>query len=339
MNILQTLQALNACHGPSGDEGQIAAKLRELAAPYVDECTIDTLGNLICHKKGSGPKVMFAAHMDSIGFIVTHIDKEGFLRFGQLGGLPKDGLPGTPVRFQNGTRGTVAREGRNRAGGDAEEKTNTLETLYLDIGAQSRAEAEGLVQIGDTAVYDTPSFCQGERIFSPYLDDRIACVALLMALEQIKDSPNDLYFVFTVQEELGLRGARTAAYGVDPDYGIAVDVTYSDDIPNAHHEGSSVAGKGAAIKVMDNSVICHPALVKHLEALAQAGGIPYQRDVIRFGGTDAGAIHQTRRGVYTGGISVACRYPHAPLAVIDRRDVEACAALIAAFAQDGTLKK
>ena len=187
--------------------------------------------------------------------------------------------------------------------------------------------------VGDLAVFDTVPFVSGRKLFSPYLDDRIACVILLSAMERIKHSDNDLYFVFTVQEEVGLRGARTAAYGIDPDYGIAVDVTDSDDIPDAPHECSSVAGKGAAIKVMDSSVICHPVVVNQLKELAQARNIPFQMDVLRFGGTDAGAIHQSRAGVYTGGISVASRYIHTPVEMADLDDIEACAALAAAFAQ------
>ena len=327
MEILELMQTLHACHGPSGQEQAVAAAIRTLAAPYVDEITTDPLGNLICHKKGTGPKVMFAAHMDSIGMIVTHIDEKGYLRFGQVGGLSPHDLPGTPVRFANGTRGVVAVQGK------VEPKEWKLEHLYIDVGARDREDAMTMVQVGDTAVYDTTPFVNGEKLFSPYLDDRIACVVLLKALEQITDSSNDLYFVFTVQEEVGLRGARTAAYGIDPDYGIAVDVTDSDDIPDAPHECSSVAGKGAAIKVMDSSVICHPKVVKQLETLAQARNIPYQKDILRFGGTDAGAIHQTRAGVYTGGISVATRYVHTPLEVAHLEDVAACAALVAAFAQ------
>ena len=140
MDILKTLQALNACHGPAGDEAQVAAKLRELAAPYVDECRVDTLGNLICRKKGSGPRVMFAAHMDSIGFIVTHIDEKGFLRFGKLGGLSAPDLLGTPIRFKNGVRGVVALEGK------VEAKNSKLDDLYIDIGAADRAQAKAMVQ-------------------------------------------------------------------------------------------------------------------------------------------------------------------------------------------------
>ena len=327
MDILATLQALNACHGPSGDEGQVARAIEQLAAPFVDETSTDTLGNLICHKKGSGKKVLFAAHMDSIGFMVTHVDEKGFLRFGSIGGLSAHRVLGTPVRFKSGVRGVVACPGK------VEPKEMKLEDLYLDIGAKDEKEAGAMVQVGDTAVYDTASFVNGSRIFSPYLDDRIACVVLLMAMEQLEQTENDLYFVFTVQEEVGLRGARTAAYGINPDYGIAVDVTKSDDIPDTLHECSSVAGKGAAIKVMDSSVICHPAVVAKLEALAREQGIPAQKDILKSGGTDAGAIHQSRAGVYTGGISIPTRYIHTPQEMADLDDIQACANLAAAFAQ------
>ena len=327
MDILEIMQALNACHGPSGNEGQVAAAIRTLAAPYVDEITTDALGNLICHKQGTGPRVMLAAHMAPTAFIIPHIADPAYRRCALGGGLSPHDLPGTPVRFRNGTRGVVAVQGK------VEPKDWKLDHLYIDIGAKDQADAKTMVQVGDTAVFDTTPFVSGRKLFSPYLDDRIACAILLSAMERIKHAGNDLYFVFTVQEEVGLRGARTAAYGIAPDYGIAVDVTDSDDIPDAPHECSSAAGKGAAIKVMDSSVICHPAVVKTLEDLAQARNIPYQRDILRFGGTDAGAIHQSRSGVYTGGISVATRYVHTPMEVADLDDIEACVALTAAFAQ------
>ena len=331
MDIQATLQALNACHGPSGDEGEIADLLERLAAPYADKCKRDALGNLIVRRKGKGPKVMFSAHMDSIGMIVTHIDEKGFLRFGRLGGLSPFELLGAPVRFKNGVRGILALDG------ETEPKEMKLDDLYIDIGAASREEAEQLVRLGDTAVYDTPCFVNGRRIGSPYLDNRISCVVLLMALERLaqegEKGGNDLYFVFSVQEELGLRGAKTAAYGVDPDYGVAVDVTCPDDELGSDHSGSAILGAGAAIKIMDNSVICHPQVVEQLEQLARAENIPFQRDVMRVGGTDAGAIHQSRTGVLTGGISVPCRYTHMPMELADLGDAEACAALVAAFAR------
>lgn len=326
MDILNTLQALNACHGPSGDEHGVAETIRALAAPHADEHWFDSMGNLIVHKRGNGPKVLFAAHMDSIGMIVTHIEKNGFLRFGKVGGLSLFSLPFTPVRFANGTRGLVGIDQ------SADPQKPSVEELFLDVGAASREEAERLVRIGDTAVFDTSAFAAEGRIVSPYLDNRISCVVLLSVLEGLKSSVNDLYFVFTTQEEVGLRGAKTAAYAIDPDYAIAVDVTLSDDVPGAKHNGSSVLGKGAAIKVMDNSVICHPNMVEKLTDLARKRNIPFQTDVIRSGGTDAGAIHVSRTGVYTGGISIPCRYIHTPTEMVQTSDVEACVLLASAFA-------
>ena len=326
MDYLSVVQMLNACHGPAGDERQIASTLKCLAEPYADDCWIDTLGNLIVHKKGRGPKVMFAAHMDSIGLIVTHIDEHGYLSFGKLGGIRPENILHAPFRFKNGVCGVVSLRPK------ATLKDMTIQDLYLDIGAKDETHAKRLVQIGDTAVSRTPAFTTESRLVSPYLDNRISCAAMLEALEMIQKHTSDLYFVFTVQEELGLRGSKPAAYAIDPDYGIAVDVTLADEL-DGPQKGSSVLGRGAAVKVMDNSVICHPEVVKILEILALEGEIPCQRDVITSGGTDAGSIHLTRAGVKTGGISIPCRYLHSPVEMVETADVAAAAKLIAVFAQ------
>lgn len=326
MELTEILCMLDSAHGPSGDEGDIRAVIHQLARPWADEITSDVMGNLVARKKGSGPKVMFAAHMDSIGFIVTHIEKEGFLRVGKLGGIsPKDVL-NTPVRFKNGVRGVLVAEEK------AEDKLK-LEDCYIDIGARDEEQARSLVQVGDTAVYDTAVTEVNGRVISPYLDDRIACAILLKAMEQVGPCENDLYFVFTVQEEVGTRGAKTAAWSVDPDYGIAVDVTDVDDTPGSAKYGTCKLGRGAAVKVMDSSVICHPEVVKALEQCAQDKGIAVQRDIIRAGGTDAGPIHVTRTGVRTGGISMPCRYIHTPTEMADLADVQSCVDLAVAFAQ------
>ena len=298
-----------------------------MALPFVDECRRDTMGNLIAHKKGSGSRVMFAAHMDSIGCIVTYIEKEGYLRFGKVGGLHAPDLIATPVRFKNGVRGVIC------LSESVDPKDMTLDDLYIDIGAHDADEAGAMVKIGDTAVYDTPTYAVGDRLVSPYMDNRISCLVLLMAMEELQNSDNDLYFVFTTQEEVGLRGSKTAAYTIDPDYGIAVDVTGSADALGTKHTCSSKLGGGAAIKVMDSSVICHPQMVSKLEALAKERGIPAQMDVLKAGGTDAGSIHISKMGVLTGGISIPCRYIHSPQEMVDRGDVEACARLVAAFAE------
>ncbi len=326
MDMMKTLTELVGAFGPTGCEKEISNVIEKLAAPYVDEISRDTLGNLICHKKGSGPRVMFSAHMDSIGLAATHIDDKGFVHVGALGGVSPKEVLYTPVRFQNGVRGLVC------APEDADMGKLKVSNLLVDIGAADEAEAKKLVQVGDAAAYDTATHAAAGRIISPYLDDRIACLVLLMAMERLEDTDNDLYFVFSVQEEVGCRGAKTAAWAIDPDYGIAVDVTGADDEPGSKHMASSLCGKGAAVKVMDRSVICTPALVEQLMALGAEKGIPVQRDVLQFGGTDAGPIQATRAGVYAGGISIPCRYTHTPTELVDQGDVKACAELVAAFA-------
>lgn len=326
MELFDLMKKLSASFGVSGSETETADLLAQLAAPYVDEIQRDVMGNLFCHKKGSGPKMMLAAHMDSIGFIVTHIEEKGYLRVGMVGGVTPSRIRDTHIRFQNGTRGVVVVDQ------SADQKAPTISDLVIDIGAASREEAEAMVQVGDTAVYDAPVVSLGkQRMAGPYMDDRICCAVLLLAMERLQKTDNDLWFVFTVQEEVGLRGAKTAAWTVDPDYALAADVTIAGDEAGSKHNGSCTLGGGAAIKVMDGHVIAHPEMVKTLERLAKEQDITYQMDVIRAGGTDAGEIHKTRFGVVTGGVSVPCRYTHTPAETVDCADVEACANLIAAF--------
>ena len=325
MDMMTVLQQLTSAHGVSGSESEIARVIGRLATPYVDACTQDTLGNLICHKKGNGPKVMFAAHMDSIGLMVTHIEPEGFLRVGKLGGVHAADVLHATVRTADGAVGVI----RSSSDDLAHLKPDDL---YVDMGAKDRAEAEALVRIGDTLAYTGQAAVLGAGIVSPYLDDRIGCLVLLMAMERISQSPNDLTFVFTVQEEVGRRGSKTAAFGIAPDYGIAVDVTGADDIPGSKHGCSARLGQGAGIKMMDASVICHPMITKHLNELAEENGIPVQPDVLRSGGTDAGSIQLSGTGVYTGGISIPCRGIHTPAELVSQSDVESCVRLVTAFA-------
>lgn len=326
MDMIKVLTQLVEAFGPSGCEQEAARVIEDLARPYADEISRDVLGNLICHKRGTGPKVMFSAHMDSIGLVATHIDDKGFVRVGAVGGVGAVDVLYTPVRFQNGTRGLICAEK------GAKMDQLKVNELLVDIGASSGDEAKKLIQVGDAAVYDTPLFAAGNRVVSPYLDDRIACLVLLMAMERLDMSDNDLYFVFSAQEEVGTRGAKTAAWTVDPDYGIAVDVTGVDDEPGSKHMASALCGKGAAVKVMDRSLISSPALVERLMSLAAEKSIPAQRDVLQFGGTDAGPIQAARGGVYAGGISIPCRYVHTPTEMADLGDVQACVDLVRAFA-------
>ena len=327
MELLELIQTLNAAHGPSGDEGGIRERLAELARPLADEISTDTMGNLIVRKLGSGPRVMLCAHMDSIGFIVTHVEENGFLRVGRLGGISPKEAAYTPVRFAGGARGVIV----------PEEKTDfgklKLDECYVDIGAKDRETALKAVAVGDTMIYDSPCFTNQGKVVSPYLDNRISCAILLKVLEEMELCPNDLYVVFTVQEEVGLRGAKPAAWAVDPDYAVVVDVTDVDDTPGSEKCGTVRLGKGPAIKIMDSSVICHPDMIQKLESQAKTLDMPTQRDIMRAGGTDAGVMHTTRIGVRTGGVSVPCRYIHTPVEMADLQDARDCAKLLCAFVQ------
>lgn len=326
MELFELISTLTAICGPAGRESAMAETIREMARPYVDEVTVDVLGNVIAHKKGKGPKLMFAAHMDSIGFIVTYIESDGSLRVGRVGGVRPNAVVNMPIRFPNGVLGTVRTLGK--AKGDL-----TFDDLYLDIGATSREQAQSMVKIGDMAVYNTFAFRAGNAIVTPYLDNRVSCAVLLKALERLEKSENDLYFVFTVQEEVGTRGARTAAYGIQPDYGVALDVTIAADTLGASRNSSVDMGKGAAIKVMDSSLIAHPVMVEMLSALAQEKDIKSQLEVLTAGGTDAGPIHTNMEGVISGVISIPCRYVHTPTEMADLDDIEACVALTVALAE------
>lgn len=327
MELLELIQTLNAAHGPSGDEGGIREKLAELARPLADEISTDTMGNLIVRKLGSGPRVMLCAHMDSIGFIVTHVEENGFLRVGRLGGISPKEAAYTPVRFAGGARGVIVPEEKADFG------KLKLDECYVDIGAKDRETALKAVAVGDTMIYDSPCFTNRGKVVSPYLDNRISCAILLKVLEEMELCPNDLYVVFTVQEEVGLRGAKPAAWAVDPDYAVVVDVTDVDDTPGSEKCGTVRLGKGPAIKIMDSSVICHPDMIQKLESQAKALDMPTQRDIMRAGGTDAGVMHTTRIGVRTGGVSVPCRYIHTPVEMADLQDARDCAKLLCAFVQ------
>lgn len=312
--------------GPSGREDAVREAIAAIAGEYIDDVTTDTLGNLICRKKGSGKKVLFAAHMDSIGVVATYIDEHGFIRFSQVGGLFKGDLINITVRFANGTRGVISYEEKTPF------KNLTLDNLFIDIGAKDRADAEKQVQVGDFAVFEAPRFEQNGVLCGPYLDNRIGCVTLLRAMEQVGETDNDLYFVFTAQEEVGLRGAGAAAFAVQPDVAIAVDVTDTGDLPERKTPMAVDMGKGPAVKVMDRSVICTPAICAALEQAAHGCGVATQREILQFGGTDTAALQKARAGVQAGAVSIPTRYIHSPSEMCAVSDVEDAAKLLARFA-------
>ncbi len=319
-----TLEKILTTFGPTGHEDTISEVLRDMVAPHADEVYNDKLGNLIALKRGvSGKKILLTAHMDQIGLIVVAIDEKGFLRVSNVGGVNPALSVGHQVVFGNGTRGAVYMERTEK--GLAELK---MSNLFIDIGAESREEAEKLVSIGDMCIFAGRFAQMGNRISCSTLDDRICCAVLVEAIKQAK-SEHDVYYVFTVQEEVGLRGAGTAAYAIEPDLGISLDVTGTGDLPEALPMAVEI-GKGPTVKVMDSSVIVPPVVRTFMERAAEEAGIPFQREVLRAGGTDTGAVQRTRGGVLAGCISIGTRYIHSPVETCDRRDFDNAVKLLCA---------
>lgn len=312
--------------GVSGSEQSIREVIISEIEDHVDELTTDTMGNLIAIKGAdiSGPTVMFSAHMDQIGLIITEVDDDGFLRFSNVGGIAPLRLLDERVIFANGRIGCIGAEKFEQP------KELKLEKLFIDIGCSSGDEAREYVSVGDVATFHQPLVDLGDRLISRALDDRIGCAILAQMLRELGETENRIAAVFSVQEEVGLRGARTAAYQVQPDLGIAIDVTGSGDTPKARRLDVSL-GEGAAIKVMDRSLIAHPGVRALMVQLAEAEGIPYQMEVLEYGGTDAGAMQLSRSGVPAGCISIPTRYLHGPSEMVDYRDVRACVDLALAI--------
>ncbi|MBE3579430.1 MAG: M42 family metallopeptidase [Caldanaerobacter subterraneus] len=312
---VELIKKLTQAFGPSGSEDKVFEIIREEVKGFCDEITHDAMGNMICVKKGKGKKIMVAAHADEIGIMVTHIEEEGFLRFTTIGGVYVEHLVGRRVVFKNGTVGVIGVEHLE------DKKDFKMEKLYIDIGVKDKKEAEELVKIGESGSFVGEFVEAGDRLVSKAFDDRIGCYVAIEALKNVK-TENELYFVFTVQEEVGLRGATTAAYSINPDFAIAVDVTATGDTPKAKKMAVAF-GKGAAIKVMDRSIIVSPSVRDMMIEVAKENSIPYQLEILEFGGTDAGAIHLSRGGVPSGVISIPTRYVHSVSEMVDKKDVEA----------------
>lgn len=331
MIFTDTFRRLLACASPSGYEAPGAARIAQLAKPYCDEVTTDALGNVICHKKGPGKKLLFAAHMDVIGFMVTHFEENGFVGVVNVGGHTACRLSGKRVRFAGGARGVLFERADSKLAGKTAGESKMTD-VYLDLGAASEEEARKLVRVGDIAVYDYEARTMGsDCLLSPYCDNLASCAALLCAMSQVEHSPNDLYFVFTTQEEVGLNGSKTAAFAIAPDMAVAIDLTRAGDCP-ATAKGEVKLGGGPAVKVKDSSVICTPAVVELLRRTAEENQIPYQDEVLLAGGTDTFSMLVSRGGVPAGCISIPGRYIHSTAETISIKDAEQAAKLLACTA-------
>ena len=319
------IKKLVETYSPSGYEEAIREVILAEIKPFADEIRIDALGNLIARKgsaSADGKRIMLAAHMDEIGIIATHIDENGFIRFTRVGGVRPHTLPGGRVRFLNGTEGVIGGSIFRHGG------LIPFDKLFIDVGATSAKNCP--VKVGEVAAFVRPFLDMGKRIAAKSLDDRIGVAVLIETLRRLKKTPHEIYFVFTVQEEVGVRGATTAAFGVAPEIGIAVDVTGTGDTPDSDKMAVSL-GKGPAVKIKDGGMLADPRVVDWMISAAKKARVPYQREILLGGSTDARAMQLSRAGVPAGCLSIPSRYIHSPSEVVDYDDVQNAVKLLVAM--------
>ncbi len=338
MNIA-LLRELTEAHGVSGYEDAIRDIVRREMKDICD-VSADSMGNLICRKEGKGSKkVMIAAHMDEIGFVVKHIEKEGFLRVHTLGGWDPRQMNSqrvivtTPTGPMRGVLmyGTKPKHLLTDAEAGA---AQSIENFFVDLGI-SEQEVRAKVSVGDPITMDRNLFEMGELITCKTMDDRVGVYVMIEAMRTLKKHKVSIFAVATVQEEIGLRGAAAAGSAINPDVAIALDITLANDIPGVP-EADHVTrlGKGTAIKVMDSSLICHPKVVAHFKKVAEANSIPYQLELLTRGGTDAGAIQRLHGGIPSFTLSIPTRYVHTVNETIHKGDLQASVDLLAKYLED-----
>jgi tetrahedral aminopeptidase len=319
-SLIQKLVETNA---PSGYEGPVREIIRAEVEPYADEIKVDALGNLIVRKGQGDTKIMLSAHMDEIGLIISHIDENGFLRFIPIGGVRPATLIGGRVCFLNNQTGVIHAERQ-----DDISKVPSYEQMYIDVGASNKAEVK--LRVGDVGAFHRPFMDLGDRIVAKAMDDRISVAILIETLRRLsngKSAAHEINFVFSVQEEVGVRGATTAAFGLDPDIGLAVDVTGTGDTPKGFKMDVKL-GHGPAVKVRDSGMLSDPRIVDWMVRTAESAEIPYQLEVLERGSTDARAMQLSRAGVPAGCLSIPCRYIHTPSEMVDMKDVENAVSLL-----------
>lgn len=334
---INLLKRLCTANGISGDEGNIRNIIINEIKSFADEITVDNLGNLIVFKKGkktSEHKLMISAHMDEVGFMVTDITSDGYIKFDEVGGIDRRVIPSKQVVIgENNLNGVVGLKPIHLSKGDEATAIPAFSDMYIDVGADSKEQALSVVNYGDSINFVSDFIANDFTITSKALDDRFGCYVLI---EMIKSNLEyDMYFTFVVQEEVGLRGAKTAAYTVDPEFAIVVETTTAADIPgNDKSKQVCVLGDGAVISVMDRRTIYDKQLIKTAFECAEQINVKAQYKKAVAGGNDAGAIHQSRGGVRTLAVSLPSRYLHAPNCVVSIADCESMLALIPAIAEN-----
>jgi putative aminopeptidase FrvX len=326
--------------GVPGREEQLRRIAREQLGELTDDVRTDVMGNVIGTRRGRDDvRVMLAAHMDEIGFLVKYIDDRGFLRLHPLGGLNPLNLAAQRVLVTTETGATLrgALQLARRMGPPAPGETPkvpTHEEFFVDLGLAADA-VKAAVRIGDPVTMDRTFERVGDNYMSKAIDDRVGLFVMFEALRALRAHEATIHAVATTQEEVGLRGASASGYALDPTVVVAVDDTPARDFPGggAEHVITTLGG-GAAIKIMDGSLICHPRLVDHFRAIAEREGIPHQMEILPFGGTDAGGVQRLRGGIPAITLSIPCRYVHTVNEMVSASDVQACIDLLARYLEE-----
>ncbi len=335
MSLEATVEMLSNLDGVSGHETAVRRAIEPLVREYVDDMRVDAMGNLIVHKAGTGAmglKVLVTAHTDEVGLMVMDYESDGTLRVDTIGGIPDRLLPGLTVRVgDNAIPGVIGLRAIHRAESQTFKRAKEVKDLTVDIGAKDKQEAQTAAPLGTAITFATQFRPLGAMWAGKAFDDRAGC-AILIQLLRSERYPFDLYGAFTVQEEVGLRGARVAAYTVDPDVSFSLEGTLADDLPKPEDESdtspTTELGKGAAITVMDRSYITPPRLLRHVLQTAETHDIPHQLKQPGISGTEAGGTHRVRRGVPALTLAVPCRYIHSPISLIDPDDLTSTHRLI-----------
>ncbi len=338
MSINENLEKLSNACGVTGRENEVKELMIRLMTPYADEIVVDRLENVIAIKKGTQatPKIMLAAHMDEVGLMVKTITKDGFLQFSKMGGIDDRILPAQKVTVFSRKGifpGIIGSKPPHIQKEDERKKIIASDELFIDIGAQSKDDALALgISVGDSVGFDIKYVQLGRDIvMGKAFDNRAGCATMVEALKLMEKTDYTVCAVGTVQEEVGLRGAATAAFGVDPDLAIALDVTIAGDVPGVREYDTSVKmGKGPALTISDSGLITHPKILRWLMDTAEEQKIPFQIEAGLLGSTDAARINLTRQGIPSGNISIATRYIHSPVGMLSLKDIENSAKLTVA---------
>jgi len=325
----QLLERLSNAQGVTGYEDEVRDIMLKELGRVCDEASVDKFGNVVGVKGSGVPSIMLAAHMDEVGLLVKHIDENGFIRFIKMGGIDDRVLPSKQVKVLSEKKqipGMIGMKPPHLLKDEEEKKKIKSDDMFIDTGLSKETVLDA-VEVGDPVVFDAGFTDLGDgRFMGKAFDNRVGCLVLVEAMRQLESFQGTVYAVATTQEEIGLKGARTAAYKLNPDYALSLDVTIGGDTPDiAKNESTIELGKGPCITVVESSgrgMVPSPRVKKHLINVAKESEIPYQLDAWKSGMTDAAIIYMTREGISSGGICVPARYIHSPRGIVFGKDID-----------------